>query len=52
MNWDRHEWSGSLPRTNKPGIETSNLRHTFHENPVTAPYGSKSFILIQYHVGI
>ena len=39
MNWDRHDWDSMVPRNDNIDVPTSNLRHTFHEVPISAPYG-------------
>ncbi len=39
MNWDRINWEGMMPKNSNSHISTSNLRHTFHEVPISAPYG-------------
>ncbi len=41
MNWDRQDWASMMPKNGNLGVPTSNLRHTFHEVPITAPYGGK-----------
>jgi hypothetical protein len=46
MNWDRHMYLGEMPSSGKRGIETSNLRHTYHEFQTTAPYSGISVLLI------